>query len=69
MYVKEELKKFKEEFNNFIPNLRFMYESSEKNISFLDLIITISERKLKTTLQVYRFLSVPTLCLLTPRTH
>ena len=41
-----------EKFNNFTPNLRFTYESSEKTISFLDLIITVSERKLKTTLHI-----------------
>ena len=39
---KEELKKFMEKFNNFTPNLRFTL------ISFLDLIITASEQKLKT---------------------
>ena len=49
---KEELKKFMEKFNNFTPNLRFTYESSEKSISFLDLIITVSEQKLKTTLHI-----------------
>ena len=49
---KEELKKFMKKFNNFTPNLRFKYESSEKSISFLDLIITVSERKLKTTLHI-----------------
>ena len=36
-YGKEELKKFMEKFNNFTPNLRFTYESSEKSISILDL--------------------------------
>ena len=41
-----------EKFNNFTPNLRFTYESSEKSISFLDLIITVSEQKLKTTLHI-----------------
>ena len=41
---KEELKKFMEEFNNFTPNLGFTYDSSEKSISFLDLIITASEQ-------------------------
>ena len=46
---KEELKTFMEKFNNFTPNLRFAYESSEKSVSFLDLIITVSEQKLKTT--------------------
>ena len=45
---KEELKKF----NNFTPNLRFTYESSEKGILFLDLIITESEQKLKTALHI-----------------
>ena len=39
------MKKFK----NFTPNLRFTYESSEIIISFFDLIITIPERKFKTT--------------------
>ena len=49
---KEELKTFMEKFNNFTPHLKFTYESSEKNISFLDLIITVSEQKLKTTLRI-----------------
>ena len=49
---KEEIKKFMEKFNNFTPNLRFTYESSKKSISFLDLIITLSEQKLKTTIHV-----------------
>ena len=46
---KEELKKFTEKFT---PNLRFTCESSEKSISFLDVIITASEEKLKTTLHI-----------------
>ena len=45
----EELKTFIGKFNNFTPNLRFAYKSSEKSISFLDLIITVSEQKMKTT--------------------
>ena len=49
---KKEIKKFMEKFNNFTPNLRFTYESSKKSISFLDLIITLSEQKLKTTIHV-----------------
>ena len=49
---KEELKKFMKRFNNFTPNLRFTYESSEKSILFLDLIITVSEQKLKTALHI-----------------
>ena len=47
-----ELKKFMEEFNNFTPNLRFTYKSSEKSTSFLDLIIAVLEQKLKTTLHI-----------------
>ena len=49
---KEELKKFMEKLSNFTPNLRFTYESSEKSISFPDLMITASEQKLKTTLHI-----------------
>ena len=49
---REEFKKFMEKFNNFTPNIRFTYESSEQSISLLDPIITVSERKLKTTLHV-----------------
>ena len=41
-----------ENFNNFTPNLRFTHEHSEKSISFLDLIITVSEQKLKTILHI-----------------
>ena len=41
-----------EKFNNFTPNLRFTYESSEKSISLLDIIIIVSEQKLKTTLDI-----------------
>ena len=48
----EELKGFMEKFNNFTSNHRFTYESSEKCISFLDLIITVSERKFKPTLYI-----------------
>ena len=51
----EELKKFMEKFNNFTPNLRFTYESSEKIISFLDLIMTVSEQvENYITYKVYR---------------
>ena len=41
-----------EKFNNFTPNLRFTYGSSEKSILYLDLIITVSEQKLKTALHI-----------------
>ena len=49
---KEKLEKFMEKFNNSTPNLRFKYESSEKRIAFLYLIIAVSEQKLKTTLHI-----------------
>ena len=41
-----------EKFNNFTPNPRFTYESSEKGISFLDHIITVSEQELKIRLHI-----------------
>ena len=41
-----------EKFNNFTPNLRFTCVSSEKSISFLDVIITAPEEKLRTTLHI-----------------
>ena len=41
IHGKEELKNLMEKFNKFTPNLRFTYESREKSISFLDLIITV----------------------------
>ena len=41
-----------EKFNNFTPNLWFTYESDEKDISFRDLVVTLSEGKLKTTLHI-----------------
>ena len=52
IHGKEELKKFIEKFNNFTPNLRFTYESSEKIISFVDLTIAVLDRKLETTLYI-----------------
>ena len=42
---KEELKKFMEKFDNFTTNLRFTYKSIEKEISILDPLVTLSERK------------------------
>ena len=57
---KVELKRFMEKFSNFTPNVSLTYEPSEKSISFFNLIITVSERKLKTTLHIrstYRAIS------------
>ena len=49
-----------ENFNNFTPNLRFTHEHSEKSISFLDLIITVSEQKLKTILHIKLQIAIST---------
>ena len=66
---KEELKKFMEKFNNFIPNMRFTYESSEKGISFFDLIITVSEQvENYVTYKVYRSPSVTIAYIMSPHT-
>ena len=35
-----ELKKFMEKLNQFLPNLRFTYESSQKKVAFLDLNVS-----------------------------
>ena len=43
-----ELKKFMEGFNNFLPNLKFTYESSKKIVAFLDLNVSL-ENGLVTT--------------------
>ena len=43
---------FAEKFDNLTPNFKFTHEFSEKSISFLDLIITVSEQKLKTILHI-----------------
>ena len=40
MYGEEELKKFMEGLNNFLPNLQFTYESSKKSVAFLDLDVS-----------------------------
>ena len=41
-----------EKFKSFTPNPKFTYEFSEKSISLLDLIITVSEQTLKITIHI-----------------
>ena len=39
-------------FNSFTPNLKFTYKSSKKDISFLDLKVSLSKSKLSTDLHI-----------------
>ena len=39
-------------FNSFTPNLKFTYESSKKDISFLDLKVSLTKGKLSTDLHI-----------------
>ena len=36
-----ELKRFMEKLNQFLPNLKFTYESSQKKVAFLDLNVSL----------------------------
>ena len=45
-----ELKKFMEGFNNFLPNLKFTYESSKKIVAFLDLNVSLENGSVITDL-------------------
>ena len=44
----KELEKFMSSFNSLTPNLNFTYESSKKDMSFLDLKVSLSKLKLST---------------------
>ena len=67
---KKELKKFMKKLNNFTPNVRLRYQSSENSISFLDLKITVLKQNLKTfSYKVSRSPSVPTFCPFLPRIY
>ena len=46
------LKTFLEKLNQFHPNIQFTHESSTKSISFLDLCVKLSQRKLETDLHI-----------------
>ena len=45
---KEHLETFLQELNNFNPDLKFTYESNEKEIPFLDLKVKLNEGKIST---------------------
>ena len=47
-----ELKSFMQKLNQFHPNLSFTYESSKKEIAFLDCKVNLFENKLTTDLYV-----------------
>ena len=47
---KEHLETFLQELNNFNPDLKFIYESNEKEIPFLDLKVQLNEGKISTGL-------------------
>ena len=48
----KELEQFMLSFNSFTPNLKFTYEPSKKDISFLDLKVSLSKDKLSTDLHI-----------------
>ena len=48
----KELEKFMSSFDSFTPNLKFTYESSKKDISFLDLKVSLTKGKLSTDLHI-----------------
>ena len=48
----KELEKFMSGFDSFNPNLKFTYESSKKDISFLDLKVSLTKGKLSTDLHI-----------------
>ena len=46
----DKLVSFISEFNNYHPNIKFIYESNNENITFLDLSFSLSWNKLTTDL-------------------
>ena len=48
----KELEKFMSSFDSFTPNLKFTYESSKKDISFLYLKVSLTKGKLSTDLHI-----------------
>ena len=49
---KEHLETFLQELNNFNPDLKFTYESNEKEIPFLNLKVNLNEGKISTDLYI-----------------
>ena len=52
IHGEKELEKFMSSFDSFTPNLKFTYESSKKDISFLDLKVSLTKGKLSTDLHI-----------------
>ena len=52
IHGKEHLEIFLQEFNNFNPDLKFTYESNEKQIPFLELKVKLNEGKISTDLYI-----------------
>ena len=51
-YDEEHLELFLNDLNKFHPNLKFTYESSEKNVAFLDLNVKLSNGSITTNLHI-----------------
>ena len=52
LIVKSVWKAFLQELNNFDPDLKFIYDSNEKEIPFLDLKVKLNEGKTSTDLYI-----------------
>ena len=52
IHGKEHLETFLQELNNFNPDLKFTYESNEKEIPFLNLKVKLNEGKIITDLYI-----------------
>ena len=50
--MEKEVEKFMSSFNSFTPNLKLTYESSKKEISFLDLKVLLNKNKLSTDMHI-----------------
>ena len=50
MHAEAELKRFMEKFNQFLSNLKFTYQSSQKKVAFLDLNVSLENGYITTDL-------------------
>ena len=53
MHGQEKLKVFLEDLNKFHPNLRFISDSSEENVAFLDLKVKLKQGKIETDINTF----------------
>ena len=49
----DKLVSFMIEFNNYYPNIKFTYESNKENITFIELNVSLSGKKLTAELSTY----------------